>query len=217
MSRANNRKRTGISQQAGKGSKAGKAKKAGMSGKSGIKGNHQVKRSQPLLYVLLFAAVGIVMITLNQTRKRNQQNQESGLSQQDSNSRVAFTKEGELQFLAGEDTVAQIDIEIADDDYQTQQGLMHRRNMKQNRGMLFIFEDEQERSFWMKNTHIPLDILYVATDKTIVSIIENASPKSEESLESIYPAKYVVEVNAGYVTQHQIKIGDQIAFKRVFN
>jgi uncharacterized membrane protein (UPF0127 family) len=80
-------------------------------------------------------------------------------------------------------------------------------------GMLFIFEDEDYRAFWMKNTHLSLDIIYVNGQQHIVSIASHAVPFSEESLPSAAPAKYVVEVNAGFCEQFSIKPGDSIAFK----
>lgn len=184
--------------------------------KSGIRANHQAKKGPVLVYLLVFLAVSITMIGLNQKRK-NMLRQESNGSTENQSSRTntLFTKEGELDFVnpAGE-AITKIDIEIADDDYQTQKGLMYRRSMKSNQGMLFIFPDEEERSFWMKNTYLPLDILYVNANKEIVSITENASPQSTESIWSKLPAKYVVEVNAGFVAQYRIKEGDQIQFLR---
>jgi uncharacterized membrane protein (UPF0127 family) len=184
--------------------------------KGNIRSNHQARKGPMMIYVLLFVVVSILMITLNQTRKRN-----SGNSRNVENTRSSnpdqFTKEGELDFLNAQgDIISSIEIEIADDDLQTQRGLMYRRSMKQNRGMLFIFPDEEERSFWMKNTLISLDILYVNADKEIVSISENAPTKSEQSIWSEAPAKYVVEVNAGYVAQYGIAVGDKIQFKRTY-
>lgn len=185
--------------------------------KGGIKGNHQKKNGPILVYVIIFVVVSIAIITLNQTRKKRlERGITTGQTQGTSQKKSDFTKEGELEFLHGEDVITKIDIEIADDDYQTQRGLMYRRSMKEDRGMLFIFEDVQERSFWMKNTYISLDIIYIAADKTIVSIAEGTQTRSEESIPSNYPAKYVVEVNAGFAAQYQLKPGDKISFKRVF-
>ena len=186
--------------------------------KSGIKGNHSTKKGSMTLYVVLFVMVGILMITLNQTKKSGRtRNSDGNYSNTQSTDPNRFIKEGELEFLnADQEVITTIDIEIADDDLQTTQGLMYRRTMKQNHGMLFIFPDEEERSFWMKNTLLALDILYLNVDKKIVSISENAPPKSEESIWSEVPAKYVVEVNAGFVAQYQIKVGDRISFKRVY-
>ena len=67
--------------------------------------------------------------------------------------------------------IAKFDIEIADDEYETQTGLMNRKSMKNDNAMLFIFPDMQMRAFYMKNTLIPLDIIYLDNNNTIVSII----------------------------------------------
>ena len=128
---------------------------------------------------------------------------------------VAFKKEGTLQLIkASNDSIIQsIEIEIADNDYEIQTGLMYRNNMKTNRGMLFIFEDEDYRSFYMKNTHIPLDIIYISADNTIVSFQKNAEPFNETSLPSEAPAKYVLELNAGLSDEWQLEKEDKVTFQ----
>ena len=134
-----------------------------------------------------------------------------------SNAPVTFTKEGELTLVSKEGAdIVTIDIEIADDDYQRERGLMFRRTMDELQGMLFIFEEMDYRSFWMKNTHLALDIMYLDKDRIIVDIHENTPPYSTGSIPSALPALYVLEVNAGFVARYQIKVGDQIRFTRVF-
>ncbi len=127
---------------------------------------------------------------------------------------IVFLKQGELKFLDKKtnSVIKLIDIEIAQDDYSREKGLMYRRNMAENQGMLFIFDNEEPRFFWMKNTYISLDIIYVSSNKTIVSIQKSAIPLSEESLPSNIAAKYVVEVNAGFVDRYGIKEGEKIDF-----
>ena len=127
---------------------------------------------------------------------------------------ISFKKEGVL-FLkkASNDSIIKtIDIEIADDDYQTQTGLMYRNSMDTHQGMLFVFENEEYKSFFMKNTKIPLDIIYINADKKIVSIQKNAKPFDETSLPSEAPAKYVLEINAGLSDQWNLQSGDKIDF-----
>lgn len=127
---------------------------------------------------------------------------------------IGFSKEGELQ-LFKKDTdsvIASLNIEFAKSDYETQTGLMYRKSMNPNEGMLFIFKDEQPRSFYMKNTLIPLDIIYLNKDKAVVSIQKNAKPLDESSLPSEQPAMYVLEVNAGLSEVWKISNGDYIAF-----
>ncbi len=127
---------------------------------------------------------------------------------------VTFTKEGDLTIhkITSDSTSVSLDIEIADTDFDIQTGLMYRNSMEKNQGMLFVFEDESERYFYMKNTKIPLDIIYVNNGKTIVSFQKNTKPFDETSLPSNAPAKYVLEINAGLVDSWNLKVGDSLSF-----
>ena len=127
---------------------------------------------------------------------------------------ISFKKEGELLLkkATSDSILATLDIEIADDEYTTQTGLMYRKSMKSNQGMLFIFPDEAFRSFYMKNTEIPLDIIYISKTKTVVSIQKNTKPMDETSLPSEAPATYVLEVNAGLSDKWHLEKGDRIDF-----
>ncbi len=127
---------------------------------------------------------------------------------------ITFTKEGELTvFKASDSTKVTLDIEIADTDFDTETGLMYRNSMENNQGMLFVFDDESERFFYMKNTKIPLDLIYINANKNIVSFQKNAKPFDESSLPSKAPAKYVLEVNAGLVDTWKLSVGDSILFR----
>lgn len=112
---------------------------------------------------------------------------------------IDFTHEGDLSvFLNSSDTVkTKFNIEFAETDYETQTGLMYRKGMDNNQGMLFIFPDERMHSFYMKNTEFPLDIIYIKEDLKIASFQENAQPLNESGLSSLIPIKYVLEVNGG--------------------
>ncbi len=127
-----------------------------------------------------------------------------------------FKKEGELEFISKDNKqqLKKIDIELAENDEERMQGLMYRRSMDDTKGMLFIFEQEENQSFWMKNTVIPLDIMYVNSKMEIVKIFKNTIPFSEKSLPSEKPAIYVVEVNGGYCDKYGIKEGDIIRFEK---
>jgi uncharacterized protein len=124
-----------------------------------------------------------------------------------------FRKDGTLNFYpqGGKDAVV-IDIEVVSRQEEIMRGLMYRPQMAENRGMLFVFPGEEERSFWMKNTYIPLDIIFVDAGKKIVTIQDNTQPLSTESVPSYKPARYVIEVNAGFAEKHGIKPGDAVTF-----
>lgn len=127
---------------------------------------------------------------------------------------ISFKKEGTLQLIntATNAVIATLDIEIADTEYETQTGLMYRDVLKPKQAMLFVFPNEDFRSFYMKNTKLPLDIIYIGDNKKIVSIQKDAQPFNEQSLPSEGPAKYVLEVNAGLSELWQLKAGDSIEF-----
>lgn len=116
-----------------------------------------------------------------------------------------FKKEGVLTFLK---TNKKLTIEIADNDAERQQGLMYRKTMPDSCGMLFIMPTNEPQSFWMKNTYLPLDILYLNESKKIVTIQANRIPFSEDPINSFENARYVLEVNAGYSQRHGIQKGD---------
>lgn len=126
-----------------------------------------------------------------------------------------FQKEGELTFNNSKNNfISKIDIEIADNEESRTTGLMFRDKMEQNQGMLFIFPNEEPQAFWMKNTILPLDIIFVNSKMEIVKIQKNAVPYSEKSLPSVKPAQYVLEVNAGYCDKIGISEGDRIVWRR---
>lgn len=125
-----------------------------------------------------------------------------------------FVKEGELQFLhkRGEAGITKVDVEIADNEYEREKGLMYRHSLPDSAGMLFIFEQPKVLSFWMRNTYMPLDIIFADENKQIVTIQKNAEPLSYGSIPSHGNAKYVVEVNGGFCDKFGISVGDYIAF-----
>ncbi|RZS91908.1 DUF192 domain-containing protein [Aquimarina brevivitae] len=132
---------------------------------------------------------------------------------------VNFTKEGEATLFRVNDSsttkITQLEIEIADNEYEIQTGLMYRKTMEPNRGMLFVFEEDAPRSFYMKNTQIALDLIFLNSDHKVVSIQKNAAPMNEKSLLSEGPARYVLEVNAGLSEQWNLQKGDSVAFKKI--
>jgi len=102
-----------------------------------------------------------------------------------------------------------VKVEIADTPEERAQGLMYRENLPQGEGMLFLFPEETRSSFWMKDTPISLDMIFINNDQ-IVDLIENAVPFSETLLTPRYSYNKVLEVPAGYVQQNGIEQGNGI-------
>jgi uncharacterized protein len=158
-----------------------------------------------LVIVLLFGGListGILNFSKNSTEQITENSTD--------NSAVAepqFKKEGELSFLKNNQKLT---IEIADNDAETTQGLMYRRSMPDSCGMIFIMKESEPQKFWMKNTYIPLDIIFLDETKKIVTIQANTTPFSEAGVESYDKAKFVLEVNAGYCKRKGIEKGDLV-------
>jgi uncharacterized protein len=126
-----------------------------------------------------------------------------------------WVKEGEVTFL-NKDTrqqLAKIEVEVASEPAERSQGLMFRTKMDEDKGMLFIFPQMDMQSFWMKNTILSLDILFIDSKGVINTIHRNTTPYSEKGLPSKQKSQFVVEVNAGFCQRHNINEGDLIEYK----
>ena len=163
------------------------------------------KRKIPIT-VLISVIVVLALMLLFTMNNCNQNNEPEYYS---------FTKDGELTFTdsLGNSKIT-IDLEIADNEYKRQLGLMNRSSMKENQGMLFIFPDEEIQSFWMRNTLISLDMIFVNKNKKIVTIHKNTKILSSQSYSSTEPAMYVIEVDGGFTDRHHIVRGDKIYWMR---
>ncbi len=102
-----------------------------------------------------------------------------------------------------------LDVEVAADEESMQKGLMYRNELPKDSGMLFIFSQPEEKSFWMKNTKIPLSIAYLDENGNILNI-EDMSPNSTEGVASRGKAKYAIEVNQGWFDSKGINPGDRV-------
>jgi uncharacterized membrane protein (UPF0127 family) len=163
---------------------------------------------------LLFPMVGIMVIAIiffywtsivNNTEKKSA----GGIK---SHSALG---QGQVTFISPDSSQKEtILVEIAEDDYSRANGLMYREDLPENQGMLFIFEDERQQYFWMKNTPVSLDMIFVNTDNKIVNIEKYTMPYSTKSYPSRKPALYVIEVVAGYSDQHGIESSWLIDWKR---
>ncbi len=107
-------------------------------------------------------------------------------------------------------------VEVAEDDTSRARGLMGREDLAADRGMLFVYERSAPRAFWMKNTRIPLDILYLDSDFRIVALSLDTPPcrvADCPSYPSGEPAQYVLEVNAGTVERLGVEVGDRVRIR----
>ena len=103
-----------------------------------------------------------------------------------------------------------IDAQVASTHQQRMTGLMFRKEMPPNEGMLFVFEAPSQQCFWMKNTLLPLSIAFVADDGTIVNIAE-MKPQTLDSHCSAQPVRYVLEMNTGWFARKGVKAGAKLA------
>jgi len=106
---------------------------------------------------------------------------------------------------------AQFTVEIADDADERAQGLMHRRHMATGAGMLFVYEDEHPVAFWMKNTLIPLDMLFIDATGRVISVHGQARPEDETPIPSEGPVRFVLEINGGLARRIGIAPGATLA------
>ena len=126
-----------------------------------------------------------------------------------------FSHDASLRLIKKDapDSLIELAIELALSDTEQRQGLMYRRHMEENQGMLFIFDEPEPRSFWMRNTYISLDIVYCDQNRQIVSIHEKLLPLYSKQIPSIKPAQYVLEVVGGFCEKYGIELGDSFEFE----
>ena len=159
------------------------------------------------IVIIMAFVLFIVLFNLPQTNNSGKTNVKQ--------TSIKFEKNGELTFQSKDGNyISKIDIEIADNDNKRTKGLMDRLSMKENQGMLFLFPYDTIQSFWMKNTVLSLDIIFVNRDNEIVTIHEHAVPFDTGHYPSTKPASRVVEVNAGYTELYGVKVGDKIVWRR---
>jgi uncharacterized membrane protein (UPF0127 family) len=110
------------------------------------------------------------------------------------------------------ETLATVKIEIADTPQSQELGLMYRNSMAADAGMLFVFATPAHQVFWMKNTRIPLDMIFADNQRHVIGIVANAEPFSEARLSVPGDSQYVLEVNGGFCHDRGVKAGDRLDF-----
>lgn len=102
-----------------------------------------------------------------------------------------------------------VEVEVAATDALRQRGMMWRTALAEGKGMLFLFDEDQLHSFWMQNTLIPLDIIFLAADGTVLGVVENAQPRTTTSRSIGSPSRNVLEVPGGWSRKISLKIGSK--------
>lgn len=106
-------------------------------------------------------------------------------------------------------------VEIVRTRRDIQRGLMYRHHLPADHGMLFLMGEERVHSFWMRNTLIPLDMLFITRDMTVAGVVENAEPLTDTSRSVGVPSYYVLEVNGGWAAEHHVGAGTAVRFVNV--
>ena len=118
-------------------------------------------------------------------------------------------------YLTGPSGEVPVTVEVVDTEPKIMKGLMYREHLPPDDGMLFMMPQEYDHAFYMRNTLIPLDMIFIAKDLTIAGIVENTEPKTETLRRVGKPSLYVLEVNAGWTAAKQIKAGSKVRFEGV--
>jgi uncharacterized membrane protein (UPF0127 family) len=106
-------------------------------------------------------------------------------------------------------------VELARNEEQRTRGLMFRRELATDHGMLFIFDETSDHTFWMHNTLIPLDIIFLGDDRNVVGVVANAAPQTDTGRTVKKPSRYVVEVGGGEAAAHGVGAGTRTVFVSV--
>ena len=115
--------------------------------------------------------------------------------------------------LVGKNNASSYFVEIANTPEKAEMGLMYRKSMPKNQGMLFVFPYPSIIKMWMKNTYIPLDMIFFNAQNQVICLHENARPLDESIISCPYPAKLILELNAGEIKKKDIKLGDALLMK----
>lgn len=135
---------------------------------------------------------------------------------QDEMPRLTFEKQGYATIKAPDGTVkAEFDLEIADTEETQKTGLMYRESMADNQGMLFTYKEADKMNFWMKNTYLPLDIIFFLPDSTIYKVYADNKPFTEAGVAPAENCLFALEINAGLGKKFSLQPGDKLDWKRL--
>lgn len=108
-----------------------------------------------------------------------------------------------------------VPVEVADTPERRMRGLMYRTDLPEDGGMIFLFPQDADQSFWMKNTPLPLDMIFISRERQIVGIVHDTKPFSLEPRGVGRPSRYVLEVHAGFAAKHGLAEGQRVEFRDV--
>lgn len=174
--------------------------------KTAINSNNSKSRLIIGLICLLIAFISVMLIIILPDKSPTNIDVQNNLKFVKNGTAILYNIHGKV--------LESFDIEIADTPDKVKTGLMYRDSLQLNQGMLFVFPEAQQRSFWMKNTYLPLDIIFIGIDSLVLSIADNAEPFSEQSIDSQGAAKFVLEVNAGTANRIGLSKGDRVQWKK---
>jgi len=106
-------------------------------------------------------------------------------------------------------------VEVADTPDSQTRGLMYRAHLDPDAGMIFLFTGETDRAFWMKNTPLPLDMIFISKDGHIAGIHPNAEPFTLKTISVGAPSQAVLEVNGGFAAAHGLAVGDRVSYRNI--
>ncbi len=159
--------------------------------------------------ILIYIIFPLLCVGLSACRKKDSE------SLPQTQTGTEFRQDALLTVSAPNGTLkATYEVEIAATPKTNMQGLMYRESMAENRGMLFDPQGLSDTSFWMKNTYIPLDIIYIDENNQIMNIASGTKPFSTQSISAGGIYRYVLEINAGQTGKHNIIIGDKIEWTK---
>jgi len=118
-------------------------------------------------------------------------------------------------FLTKKHGEVPVEVELALTEAQHAKGLMFRKHLDAGHGMLFVFKDDDDRTFWMKNTLIPLDMIFVDNDRKVVGVVREAAPLTTTARDVGKPSRYVIEVPGGWARENGVEAGTKVRFEGV--
>ncbi len=167
-----------------------------------------MKKYLTLTIILLFIYCGQTNDNIDNKGKEN--NIDATRTTGEKLEKLSFpgSKHRVIRLLIDDDTLL---AEVVNKYEDMKLGLMHRKHLPEDAGMLFVYQSDQWLSFWMKNTYIPLSIAFINSKGTIVDI-QKMEPQTTNSHRSKKAAKYGLEVNQGWFEEHDVKVGDRVIF-----